>query len=225
LRLVLFDCDGTLVDSQVMIVGAMQRAFGIGGLAPPPREEILSIVGLSLPIAIARLASHHPEAPVDALVEAYKSAFFELRNSTLHQEPLYPGARDVIEMLAAAPDTLLGIVTGKSRRGVAAILAMHDLKSRFAVIRTADDAPSKPHPAMVLEAMAEVGADPSATVVIGDTSYDMSMARAAAVPGIGVTWGYHERDLLAEAGAAVIVDRFDEVPTAVARLIGGRAGA
>lgn len=222
LRLVLFDCDGTLVDSQVMIVSAMTGAFESAGLAPPSREEILSIVGLSLPIAIARLASHHPEASVDALVDAYKASFQTLRSSTRHHEPLYPGAREAIAAIAAAPDTLLGIVTGKSRRGVDAILALHGLAPFFSIIRTADDSPSKPHPGMVLDAMAETGADPAATVVIGDTTYDMEMARAAGARAIGVAWGYHPTAALAAAGAERTLTRFDEVPGAVAALIGVR---
>lgn len=220
MRLVLFDCDGTLVDSQVMIVSSMTRAFESAGLAAPPREEILSIVGLSLPIAIARLAGHLPGASVETLVEAYKASFADLRNSTLHREPLYPGARETVEALAARPDTLLGIVTGKSRRGVDAILAHTGLGDRFAVVRTADDAPSKPHPGMVLDAIAAVGADAARTVVVGDTTYDVEMAIAAGTRAVGVTWGYHHRRELAAAGAHRIVERFDEVAAAVDDLIG-----
>lgn len=220
MRLVLFDCDGTLVDSQVMIVTSMTRAFESAGLPPPSHAEVLSIVGLSLPIAIGRLAAHHPEVPVAALVDAYKSAFQDLRQSTLHLEPLYPGARETVDALADDPDTLLGIVTGKSRRGVDAILARHGLADRFAVIRTADDAPSKPHPAMVLDAMAAVGAEAASTVVIGDTTYDMEMARAAGARAIAVTWGYHDRAALAAAGAEMVVERFDAVAAAVEALIG-----
>lgn len=145
-----------------------------------------------------------------------------LRSSTRHHEPLYPGAREAIAAIASAPDTLLGIVTGKSRRGVDAILALHGLAPFFSIIRTADDSPSKPHPGMVLEAMAETGADPAATVVIGDTTFDMEMARAAGARAIGVAWGYHPPAALAAAGAERTLVRFDEVPGAVAALIGVR---
>lgn len=214
--LVLFDCDGTLVDSQVMIVSAMTKAFAASGLAAPGREEILSIVGLSLPVAIARLAGHRPEAPIGALVDAYKLAFQDLRTSTLHQEPLYPGAREALARLATAENTLLGIVTGKSRRGVDAILARHGLAPYFSTVKTADDAPSKPHPQMVLDAVAAVGGSVGRTVVIGDTTYDMEMAIAAGALPIGVSWGYHEAELLRQAGALVVLDRYDEVPDAVA---------
>lgn len=219
MKLYLFDCDGTIVDSQVMIVAAMTRAFEAGGLPPPDRDEILSIVGLSLPIAIARLASEHPEAPVNALVDAYKTAFASLRTSTLHQEPMFPGAREVIAGLAAEPDALLGIVTGKSRRGVDAILAMHALAPHFAVIRTADDAPSKPDPTMVLDAIAAVGGTAGETVVIGDTSYDMQMARAAGARALGVSWGYHSPMMLEAAGAEQVVHAFHDIPAALAALL------
>ena len=220
MRLVLFDCDGTIVDSQVMIVTAMTRAFEAGGMVAPAREEILSIVGLSLPIAIARLAGDYPAATVDMLVESYKTAFFDLRNSTLHHEPLYPSAREVIEALAADDDTLLGVVTGKSMRGLLAILAMHGLRDHFQVLKTADGAPSKPHPAMVLEAMAEMGVDADRTVVIGDTSFDMEMAKAAGCHALGVTWGYHDRALLRSSGADRLVERYDEIPAAIQALLG-----
>ncbi len=114
----------------------------------------------------------------------------------------------------------MGIVTGKSRRGVDAILALHDLASYFQVIKTADGSPSKPHPGMVLEAMADMGADTAETVVIGDTSFDMEMARAAGARAIGVSWGYHHRSALVQAGAERIVERYEELPAAVASMLG-----
>ncbi|WP_181707427.1 HAD-IA family hydrolase [Chthonobacter rhizosphaerae] len=217
-KLVLFDCDGTLVDSQVMIVSAMTRAFETSGLAPPPREAVLSIVGLSLPIAIARLLTAHPDLPVDPLVEAYKAAFFELRQSLDHQEPLFPFARETIEELAARPDVLLGVVTGKSRRGLTAILALHGLADHFAVLRTADDAPSKPDPTMVLDAVAAVGGEVERTVVVGDTTFDIEMARAAGSPSIGVSWGYHPPEALTAAGARTVIDDFRVLPGLVTDL-------
>lgn len=217
-KLVLFDCDGTLVDSQVMIVAAMTQAFQTAGLVPPSREAVLSIVGLSLPIAIARLLAEHPDLPVDPVVEAYKGAFFTLRQSLDHHEPLFPHARTVIEDLAARPDTLLGVVTGKSRRGLDAILALHGLADHFAVLRTADDAPSKPDPTMVLDAMAAVGGQPSTTLVIGDTTYDIEMARAAGARSVGVSWGYHPASALTAAGAYTVIDDFRRLPDLVTDL-------
>nr|WP_244635754.1 HAD-IA family hydrolase [Chthonobacter albigriseus] len=206
-----------------MIVAAMTRAFLAHDLAPPPRDEILSIVGLSLPIAIARLLAGHPDREPHALVDAYKEAFFELRQSHDHHEPLFPGAREVIDELGARDDLLLGIVTGKSRRGVDAILALHGLADRFQVIRTADDAPSKPDPTMVLDAMAALGADPRLTLVVGDTTYDIEMAIAAGCRGVGVAWGYHRPAQLAAVGAEVVLSRFTDLPATVDALFAEEA--
>ncbi|NWG24967.1 MAG: HAD-IA family hydrolase [Pseudorhodoplanes sp.] len=218
-RLILFDCDGTLVDSQRMICAAMQQAFDDHGLVCPSREEVLSIVGLSLPIALARLGEGRTGFPVESLVDRYKAAFFTLRQSDPMEE-LYPGARAAVEALAARGDVVLGIATGKSQRGVRAVLGHHGLLDRFAVIKTADDAPSKPHPGMVLDAMRETGAAPHATVLIGDTTFDMEMARAAGAHALGVGWGYHAVDALRAAGAHGIVESFDELIRTLDRLPG-----
>ncbi len=211
LKLVIFDCDGTLVDSQHMICAAMQRAYDAHDIVCPPRERVLSIVGLSLREAFDNLGEGEKDFPVDGMIERYKEAFFKLRHSPAHQEPLYPGARDAVLGLAGREDCLLGIATGKSQRGVRAILTHHDLLSHFATIKTADDAPSKPHPGMILEAMREAGAEPHDTVMIGDTSYDMQMARAAGVHAIGVNWGYHPHAMLEQSGATAVVSDFMEL--------------
>jgi phosphoglycolate phosphatase len=208
---VIFDCDGTLVDSQHMICAAMQRAYDAHDIVCPPRERVLSIVGLSLREAFDNLGEGRDGFPVDGLIERYKEAFFELRHSPEHQEPLYPGARDAVLTLSAREDCLLGIATGKSQRGVRAILTHHDLLHHFATIKTADDAPSKPHPGMIAEAMREAGAAPHDTVMVGDTTYDMEMARAAGVHAIGVNWGYHPPAMLERSGAHEVVSGFMEL--------------
>jgi phosphoglycolate phosphatase len=202
-----------------MICAAMQRAYDSHAIACPPREQVLSIVGLSLREAFGRLGNGHKNFPLDSMIERYKEAFFELRHSPEHQEPLYPGARETVHVLAAREDCRLGIATGKSQRGVRAILTHHDLLPHFATIKTADDAPSKPHPGMILEAMRETGAAPGDTIMIGDTSYDMEMARAAGVQAIGVAWGYHAPDLLRRSGAAGVVSDFAELRPAVEALL------
>ncbi len=210
MRLVLFDCDGTLVDSQHVIVACMEATFADHGLAPPPRREILGIVGLSLPQVFQTLLDADSPARGAAMVETYKDHFLHYRQSG-PVEPLYPSADRVVAALAAREDVLIGIVTGKSRRGVKAVLGHHDLIDHFVTVQTADDAPSKPHPGMVHQAMAETGADPADTVVIGDTTYDMEMARAAGATAIGVGWGYHAADLLPGAGAETVLDHFDDL--------------
>lgn len=218
MKLVLFDCDGTLVDSQHVIVAAMGRAFARAELAMPPREAVLGIVGLSLVEAMQRLGEDDPRFPAERLAELYREAFRELRTEPDFSEPMFPGMRGLIDRLAARDDLLLGIATGKSQRGVAAVLAHHGLEGRFVTIQTADDAPSKPHPAMVLQAMAATGAAPMDTVLIGDTSFDMVMARAAGARAIGVSWGYHAPDLLTQSGAERLATDADELQRAIDEL-------
>lgn len=211
LRLVVFDCDGTLVDSQNGIVASMTAAFESLGLPVPERGRILSIVGLSLHEAMARLADPGDAAAIPDLVRRYKSGFAALRAGTDHAEPLYDGVLEAIERLAARDEVLLGIATGKSQRGVARLLERHGLTGRFATIQTADDAPSKPHPAMLIQAMRFTGAAPQETVMIGDTTFDMEMARNARVHGVGVGWGYHPGKALRRAGARSVLDHVSEL--------------
>lgn len=218
MKLIVFDCDGTLVDSQHMICTAMQKAFGDHALPCPPRERLLSIVGLSLAEAFHRLGEGADGFPVASLVERYKNAFFLLRQSDEFLEPLYPGAREAVEELSARGDVRLGIATGKSQRGVRAVLDRHGLLARFHTIKTADDAPSKPHPGMLIAAMAEAGVEPSQTTLVGDTTYDIEMARAAGAAAIGVSWGYHSPDMLHQSGAAHLVNDFARLRTLLASL-------
>lgn len=208
MRLVIFDCDGTLVDSQHAIVAAMAQAFAGADLPPPARADALAVVGLSLPQAMARLAPHVPEAGRQSLIVGYKRAYGALRLDPDASEPLYDGARETIAVLHARAGLSLGIATGKSRRGMAHILAREGWEGQFATVQTADDAPSKPHPAMIDQAIAETGAHRTQTVMIGDTSFDMAMARAAGVTAIGVAWGYHPPRALFEAGASLVADDF-----------------
>jgi len=186
----------------------MSQAYGAHDLPCPPRERILSIVGLSLAEAFAHLGAADERVPLTVLVESYKSAFHALRQSPEHLEPLFPGAREVIDALSLRGDLLLGIATGKSQRGVRAVLGHHALLDRFHTIKTADDAPSKPHPGMVQAAMQEAGIAAQDTVVIGDTVYDIGMARAAGARTVGVSWGYHAAADLRGEGADIVIDDF-----------------
>lgn len=211
-KLVIFDCDGTLVDSQHAIVAAMTDAFATEGLIPPPRQEVIGVVGLSLPIAMARLVPDGTDlARVDRLTDSYKAAFAARRRRPDHAEPLYDGIHATLQRLAARDGVVLGIATGKSRRGVDAVLEREGLATLFATIQTADTHPSKPHPSMVLAAMSETCAEPADTVVIGDTTYDMEMARAAGATAVGVGWGYHPEDALRAAGAHHVTGTSDDL--------------
>jgi phosphoglycolate phosphatase len=208
-----------------MICAAMQRAYDAHDIVCPPRERVLSIVGLSLREAFNNLGEGRDGFPVETMIERYKDAFFELRHSPEHQEPLYPGAREAILAMAAREDCLLGVATGKSQRGVRAILTHHALLPYFATIKTADDAPSKPHPGMIIEAMREAGARPDDTIMVGDTTYDIEMARAAGVRAIGVDWGYHPVSMLAQSGAHDVVSDFAELGHLIETLWLARAPA
>lgn len=217
LRLVLFDVDGTLVDSQGSIVHSMTSSFQAASVAVPDRTAILSIVGLSLPHAIARLAPDQPPAVQADLVEGYKQAYHANRlDLGAASSPLYPGAREAIEALHAVPEILLGVATGKSQRGLDALIEAHGLERYFVTRQVADHHPSKPHPSMVETALAETGVEAANAVMIGDTSYDMDMAAAAGVRGIGVSWGYH--DPMALTSATCLIGTFDQLPDALARI-------
>lgn len=207
--LVVFDCDGTLVDSQHSICTAMSRAFERVKLTPPTRPEILAIVGLSLPHAMAVLLPDADDAFHHHVSDHYRHAFRLMRSDGEVSEPLYDGIAELTEALVAQ-GWLLGVATGKSDRGLNLCLSHHGILDRFVTLQTADRHPSKPHPAMLLEAIAEAGASPDSTVMIGDTTFDIQMAVRAQVRAIGVDWGYHLPDELIAVGAsAVAVDSAD----------------
>lgn len=212
LKLVIFDVDGTLVDSQADILASMRAAFEDIGIAAPAREDILSIVGLSLPLAVQHLVPGLTDADRDRMVDAYKASYMGLRTAkgTQQSSPLYPHVREVLDTLHAIPELLLGIATGKSRRGLDKLLDGHDLRPMFVTQQCADDHPSKPHPAMLLAALGETGVDAGNAVMLGDTSFDMDMAQAAGIRGIGVSWGYHPTDRLGAASG--IIDDIRALP-------------
>lgn len=204
MKLVVFDVDGTLIDSQQLIVGAMDAAFDSVGLPPAGRERVLSIVGLSLDVAVERLLPDTALSQRDAAVDAYRQAFLTRR--IVEEAPLYEGARACLDALLPREDLLLGVATGKSRRGLDAMLDHHALRGHFVSLRTADTHPSKPHPEMLLAACADAGVDPRDAIMIGDTEFDMEMARAAGTAAIGVAWGYHPPQSLRAMNVPVAPD-------------------
>lgn len=207
MKLVLFDCDGTLVNSGGVIHRCMAETFASAGLRVPELSETQEIIGLTLNLAISQISGIPMGAEIENLTEQYKQQFRKIRLEHDFDEPLYDGIAELIDALAAQDDILLGMVTGKSRRGVISVMERHGFDRNFLVSRCADDCPSKPHPAMVLECCHETGCDVSQTFVIGDTTYDMMMAGSAGATAIGVNWGYHKPDRLSEAGAATILHR------------------
>lgn len=210
IRLAVFDCDGTLVDGQAAVCNAMRAAFDTVGLPTPPNSSIRRIVGLSLPVAVRHLVPEALGEQHTHLVEAYRAAFFEARSSGQLAEPLYDGIRELLGDLHAS-GWVLGVATGKSDRGLKGCLATHGLLDLFSTLQTADRHPSKPHPSMLEQAMADAFAVPADTAMIGDTAYDIEMARAAGARPIGVAWGYHEVQELMDAGAEAVATNAAEL--------------
>lgn len=216
-RLAVFDCDGTLVDSQHVIVACMNDAFAGESLTAPPPEAVRSVIGLQLEECFVRLAPDHDLPRRTRLADGYKAAFFARRQKPDHHEPLFDGAVAALDEIEAA-GWLLGVATGKALRGLLAVLESHSLRGRFVTLQTADIGPGKPHPAMLHRALEETGAAAADAVMIGDTTYDMAMACSAGVRAIGVSWGYHPTTDLRAAGAHSVVDRFAEIPAMLRRL-------
>jgi phosphoglycolate phosphatase len=189
----------------------MRFAFQSTGLVAPERSSVLRILGLSLDEAAAALAPDQCQAKRDEVVRVFRERSTALRLNANAREPLFAGAASLLQKLAEREDVILGLATGKSRRSVARIIEQNDLRGIFTTIQTVDEAPSKPNPAMLFQAMKETGVSPEATVMIGDTTYDMQMAVSADVASIGVTWGYHTMGELRRAGAKRIVHSFAEL--------------
>ncbi|ABD27275.1 HAD-superfamily hydrolase, subfamily IA, variant 1 [Novosphingobium aromaticivorans DSM 12444] len=210
MRLAIFDCDGTLVDSQADICAAMDAAFAAAGLVPPERHATRRVVGLSLHEAMRQLHPAGAHEDHASLTELYKDAFRARRAAGAVAEPLYEGIAGLVEQLAAE-GWQLAVATGKSDRGLAHCLATHGLTRHFVSLQTADRHPSKPDPSMIEQCIADAGADRHRTAMIGDTVYDIVMARNAGVRGIGVDWGYHETEELFEAGAEAVATSIAEL--------------
>jgi phosphoglycolate phosphatase len=202
-RLAVFDCDGTLVDGQAAICDAMDAAFAANALPAPNRQAVRRAVGLSLPQAMRLLLPDSDAALHESLAASYRASFRSTRESGTLSEPLFDGIAELLDALRAAGWTL-GVATGKSDRGLAHCLACHGIDAHFVTLQTADRHPSKPHPAMLEAALDEARAAPGDSVMIGDTAYDMAMAREAGVRAVGVAWGYHEDHELRAAGAEFV---------------------
>ncbi len=215
MKLVLFDVDGTLIDSQAIIHESMRLTFVRFGHQEPQIEDTRSIIGLTLDFAIATILKREIDDEVLAMTAEYKSIYLELAKLEEMQSLPFNGIPALIDRLAQRNDILLGIVTGKSRRGVRNLLSNHHFEGRFVVSRCADDCPSKPHPAMVKECCEDVGMSPLNTIVIGDTGFDMEMARSAGATAIGVTWGYHPKDRIIQGGADHMVNTVDALEHAI----------
>jgi len=211
LRLAVFDCDGTLFDSQHLIVTCMAEACAGRGFGRPDPAAVRRVIGLPLVQAIGQLLPDAGAGDHRAVAEGYREAFHELRAESDFNEPLFAGTREVLRALDAQ-GVLMAVATGKGRRGLEAVLDHHGIREHFVVLKTADDGPGKPRPDILMAAMAETGVSPVHTAMIGDTVFDVKMAVSARVAAIGVAWGYHEEVELLEAGAATVINDFAALP-------------
>jgi phosphoglycolate phosphatase len=218
-KLIVFDLDGTLVDSQHVIVATMQAAFTAHGLAPPPDDAIRRIVGLPLVEGVARLAPALDPPQHAALAEAYRDGYQPALARIGATDDLFPGVPAMLAALRAA-GFLLGIATGKSQRGLRATLERHGLIDLFMTLQSGDVPPGKPHPAMLLRAIDDAVVTPAETAMIGDTTFDITMAVAAGALPVGVAWGYHPPQELSAAGAVHLVTSSAQVPPLFATLSG-----
>ncbi len=221
MNLIIFDCDGTIADSQHMIIAAMEKAFAAQNLQPPAKSEVVGVIGLSLGLAVSKLLklpNPHPDV-VNDLTQGYKFAFRELIKDPANVEPLFEGAHEFILNLSARDDLVLGVATGKSTRGLLRLLEKENLLHHFQTLQTADDHPSKPHPAMIETAINEMGVKHQNTIMIGDTTFDVDMAKAAGIKAIAVTWGYHPLEELQQAGPNALVDNFESLALAIEEIL------
>jgi len=219
LRLVIWDVDGTLVDSQDMIFAAFTYAYQSEGLPVPPRDRALGFVGKSLEVIFPELSPELDSATHSLLIDGYRNAYKHIRDQrgSSATSPFFPGARAALDTLRAQDHTIMAVATGKSVRGVAALIKGYGLEGYFQSQQTADHHPSKPHPSMIAACLSETGVDASRAVMVGDTTFDIDMGRAAGVKTIGVDWGYHPTDTL---NADCIVADFDALLPAIDDLIG-----
>ncbi|WP_419913441.1 HAD-IA family hydrolase [Hoeflea sp.] len=207
MRLVLFDCDGTLIDSAAVIHASMEKAFADEGHPAPELAHTKSVIGLTLDVAMSRLLGCKIDEMIHRMVANYKRHSIMMRETETCDEPFYDGIWDLLQTLSKRDDILLGVVTGKSRRGLDNLLEKHGLAKSMISTRTADECPSKPNPAMVLECCSDAGMDPAETIVIGDAIYDIQMARNAGAMAVGVSWGYADAGQLHDAGAHHVVSQ------------------
>lgn len=219
MTLIMFDMDGTLIDTQSLIAEHMASTFEEAGLVPPTNAESRRVIGLSLPIALGRLAKSDDPVLVDRLVETYKAHYRASLVTGDSREGLFPGAFDALDRLCRRADTSMGIATGKGLHGVHRILALHKIADHFCTLQTPDHNPSKPHPGMLNRAMEETGAEPRQVVMVGDTTFDIEMGKAAGAFAIGVSWGYHDPSELVAAGADIMIDRYDELDAAIDKVL------
>ena len=207
-ELIVFDWDGTLMDSEARIVTCMQLAAADTGHDCPADHDVRDIIGLSLEKAVSRLFATVAPDTVETITNAYRRHWL---GDAVPHSPLFPYAQEVVEQLETE-GYLLAIATGKSRRGLDKVLQESGLQPRFHASRCADEAFSKPHPQMLEEILVDLNTNPEKALVIGDTEYDMQMASNAKVDALGVIHGVHSEERLLEHGALGVLGGLNELP-------------
>jgi phosphoglycolate phosphatase len=213
--LVILDCDGTLVDSAGHIAAVFNEAIVSLGYAPLAPERIARIIGLSFDDALHHLL---PESSPDErarIIHIYRAQYAV---NAAGRDPLFAGVREFLEAVRR-DGRWIAMATGKSRAGALRVIAEHQLADYFATIRTGDVCRPKPHPEMLLQILDELGLSADRAVMVGDTTFDVEMARAAGIRAIGVGWGAHEGDELVEAGAELVVPRLPDLASHLSRLL------
>lgn len=215
-ELLIFDWDGTLADSEAVIVQAMQTA--IAELSLPARgvAAIRDIIGLGLAEAVQHLYPRLPDVTLRELASIYQHTYL---TATTRPVPLFPGTAETLATLRQA-GYRLAVATGKSRRGLERALADSDLTAQFAATRCADETLSKPDPLMLRELLTELAVPAPAALMIGDSEYDIEMAARAGVPALAVASGVQAADRLVQSGA---IDCIDSVAVLVDWLLAGQA--
>ncbi|WP_456407243.1 HAD-IA family hydrolase [Thiolapillus sp.] len=206
-ELIVFDWDGTLMDSEATIVHCLQMAARDLGVDEPDAQRARDVIGLGLHQAVASLFPEADEFQVDALAQQYRKHFL---SEDREPSPLFPGARELLQELASR-DYFLAVATGKSRRGLDMELKHTGLGELFHATRCADEAFSKPHPQIMLDVLEHLGMDNRQALVVGDTEYDMQMAANAGSDAIGVSFGVHAPERLREHGALTVVDELQQI--------------
>ncbi|MCR4300262.1 MAG: HAD-IA family hydrolase [Sulfuricaulis sp.] len=206
-ELIVFDWDGTLMDSIAKIVRCFTAAVDDVGAPPPGEDATRHVIGLGLSEAVATLLPQVDAGTRAQVVERYRQHFLHLDQTDM---PLFPGVRAGLESLVAQ-GRLLAIATGKARRGLDRVLRDTGTAHLFCATRCADEALSKPHPRMLEDILEQTGLNAEQALMVGDTTYDMQMARHVGMDSLAVTYGVHARELLVEHGPLACLDSFSEV--------------
>lgn len=216
IKLVVFDIDGTLVDSQAMIIACLQKTCqDLNIEAPTSRAQLLSGVGLPLPLAVQKAIPHIQPGEVPPFVERFRLHQKELMHEVERLQPLFPGVMDMLKTLRRN-GCKLSVLTSKAKVGLDVLLDAHQLRPLFVSIKTPEDGPAKPDPFLLLRCMDEAGATAAETVFVGDSTYDVETAIAANSNALGVSWGYHTEAQLAAVGAQRIIHSVADIAPTIA---------